>query len=94
MEDVEAEKRKRKSGKGRSKAAPVVQEASSSTGNDNLDEDEKDFFETHCHWINCDRDFDTQDQLVKVDICFDCGAIHTCFVVVQLTFCDRGAIVT
>ena len=30
--------------------------------------DEPDFIETHCHWIGCDREFDTQDQLVKVSI--------------------------
>jgi hypothetical protein len=28
--------------------------------------EEPDFIETHCHWIGCDRDFGTQDQLVKV----------------------------
>lgn len=27
--------------------------------------DEPDFVETHCHWIGCDRDFGTQDQLVR-----------------------------
>ena len=36
--------------------------------------DEPDFVETHCHWTNCDREFDTQDQLVKVSIK---GAITT-----------------
>ena len=49
----------------------AVQEAaaSSSTGNDKedmMDDERADFVETHCHWVNCDRDFDTQDQLVKV----------------------------
>ena len=30
--------------------------------------EEPDFIETHCHWIGCDREFDTQDQLVKVSL--------------------------
>ena len=29
-------------------------------------ETEEDFVETHCHWVNCDRDCGTQEQLVKV----------------------------
>jgi len=28
--------------------------------------DEPDFIETHCHWIGCDREFGTQDELVRV----------------------------
>jgi hypothetical protein len=28
--------------------------------------EEPDFVETHCHWTGCDREFHTQDQLVKV----------------------------
>ena len=31
----------------------------------NVKED-PDFTETHCHWRGCDREFHTQDQLVKV----------------------------
>eukprot|EP00095_Tigriopus_kingsejongensis_P010985 snap_masked-scaffold281_size224178-processed-gene-0.6 protein:Tk10985 transcript:snap_masked-scaffold281_size224178-processed-gene-0.6-mRNA-1 annotation:"cubitus interruptus" len=27
--------------------------------------EEPDFVETHCHWVGCDRDFGTQDALVK-----------------------------
>ncbi|XP_040574480.1 uncharacterized protein [Lepeophtheirus salmonis] len=27
--------------------------------------EEPDFIETHCHWLNCDRDFESQDELVK-----------------------------
>jgi hypothetical protein len=38
-------------------------------GGDALKEEgEPDFIETNCHWIGCDRQFDTQDQLVKVSI--------------------------
>ena len=34
---------------------------------DREDEDEKDFYETHCHWVGCDKgDFGTQEQLVRV----------------------------
>ncbi len=40
--------------------------ASSSTQDREDFDEEKDFIETHCHWINCDREFGTQDQLVKV----------------------------
>ena len=29
-------------------------------------EGEPDFIETHCHWAHCSREFDTQDDLVKV----------------------------
>ena len=36
--------------------------ASSSLG----EKDEPDFIETHCHWTDCDREFHSQDQLVKV----------------------------
>ena len=28
--------------------------------------EEPDFIETHCHWIGCDKDYGTQDDLVKV----------------------------
>ena len=28
--------------------------------------EEPDFIETHCNWTNCDRDFGTQEDLVKV----------------------------
>ena len=28
--------------------------------------EEPDFIETHCHWTDCDRDYGTQDDLVKV----------------------------
>ena len=34
---------------------------------DREDEDEKDFEETHCHWVGCDKgDFGSQEQLVRV----------------------------
>ena len=33
---------------------------------DTIIKEEPDFFETHCHWIGCDRDLHTQEQLVKV----------------------------
>ena len=29
-------------------------------------EGEPDFIETNCHWVDCHREFDTQDELVKV----------------------------
>ena len=29
-------------------------------------EGEPDFIETNCHWVDCKREFDTQDELVKV----------------------------
>ena len=28
--------------------------------------EEPDFIETHCHWKDCDREYGTQDDLVKV----------------------------
>ena len=28
--------------------------------------EEPDFIETHCHWKDCDREYGTQDELVKV----------------------------
>ena len=62
------EKRKGKS-KAEKNSIPVQEAAtSSSTGFDRDDfEEEKDFFETHCHWDNCDKgDFGSQDALVKV----------------------------
>ena len=73
MEDLgeEGRKGKKKGKNSRLKShSSVLQEAaaSSSTGNDREDEEEKDFIETHCHWVNCDREFGTQDQLVKVNI--------------------------
>ena len=33
---------------------------------DGIIKDEPDFVETHCHWLGCDRDLHTQEQLVKV----------------------------
>src|SRR6218665_140985 len=30
-------------------------------------EGEPDFYETHCHWKGCSLEFDTQDELVKVN---------------------------
>ena len=35
-------------------------------GDGGCKEEPDDFIETHCHWVNCDRDFNTQDDLVKV----------------------------
>ena len=29
-------------------------------------EGETDFFETNCHWRDCNKEFDTQDELVRV----------------------------
>lgn len=40
-------------------------EKSDDLGGANIKE-EPDFFETHCHWVGCDREFGTQDALVKV----------------------------
>ena len=30
------------------------------------EKDEPDFFETHCHWVECDREMGCNDELVKV----------------------------
>ena len=64
---------KKEKRKGKSKAKKIsipLQEAatSSSTRFDKDDfEEEEGFYETHCHWENCDKgDFGTQDALVKV----------------------------
>jgi transcriptional activator cubitus interruptus len=55
--------------KAQGKNSIPVQEAatSSSSGFDRDDfEEEKEFYETVCHWVNCDKgDFGTQDNLVK-----------------------------
>lgn len=37
---------------------------------DGLKEEPPDFIETHCHWRECNKDFNTQDDLVKVSYCF------------------------
>ena len=68
MEEAEeTQKLKQKRGsKNRSKSVEVAAASSSTNDKDDLDE-EKDFVETHCSWVHCDRDFDTQDQLVKVN---------------------------
>ena len=29
-------------------------------------EGEPDFIETNCHWINCNKEYDTQEELVRV----------------------------
>ena len=48
-------------------AAAVSEGAMGDDGNDC--KEEPDFYETKCRWIGgCDREFDTQDQLVKVSI--------------------------
>ena len=31
-------------------------------------EGEPDFIETNCHWENCTREFESQDELVKVGL--------------------------
>ena len=36
------------------------------TGGLNTQEGEPDFIETNCHWIECCKQFDTQDELVRV----------------------------
>ena len=33
---------------------------------DNEAKDEPDFIETNCHWKNCEKEFETQDELVRV----------------------------
>lgn len=63
------------------KASKVKKEASSTTSagacgtggvsaaardDDGLKEEPPDFIETHCHWKECNKDFNTQDDLVKV----------------------------
>ena len=30
------------------------------------EKDEPDFFETRCHWVECDREMGCNDELVKV----------------------------
>lgn len=64
------------------KASKVKKEAASTTSagacgtggvsaaargdDDGLKEEPPDFIETHCHWKECNKDFNTQDDLVKV----------------------------
>ena len=31
-------------------------------------EGEPDFYETNCHWKDCNKEFDTQDELVRVRV--------------------------
>ena len=76
MEDLGGENLGKKEGKRKGKiktqgknSIPVQEAAtSSSSGFDREDfEEEKEFYETVCHWVNCDKgDFGTQDNLVKV----------------------------
>ncbi|XP_069175168.1 LOW QUALITY PROTEIN: transcriptional activator cubitus interruptus [Procambarus clarkii] len=59
------------------KGSKVKKEASSTTSgacgtvsasardDDGLKEEPPDFIETHCHWRECNKDFNTQDDLVK-----------------------------
>eukprot|EP00095_Tigriopus_kingsejongensis_P010986 maker-scaffold281_size224178-snap-gene-0.16 protein:Tk10986 transcript:maker-scaffold281_size224178-snap-gene-0.16-mRNA-1 annotation:"zinc finger" len=50
----------------RGKSTPVRAPASiCSTGDRDEVKEEPDFVETHCHWKECDREFGTQDELVK-----------------------------
>ena len=80
MEDLGGEnnlgKKEKRKGKIKTqgKNSIPVQEAatSSSSGFDREDfEEEKEFYETVCHWVNCDKgDFGTQDNLVKVFISY------------------------
>ena len=44
-------------------------DTSSGSRGQNFDMDSKeepDFIETNCHWRGCDKEYDTQDQLVRV----------------------------
>ena len=66
VEEAKKEKHKRSL---KHKAKPMQEPSSSTIDKD--DDEEKDFVETHCHWVNCDKDFGTQDQLVRVSVhCF------------------------
>ena len=60
---------------GAAAAAAVAAVCEGAMGDDGDDgKEQPDFIETKCRWIGgCDREFDTQDQLVKVSI--DEGAI-------------------
>ena len=51
-------------------AAAVAAVSEGAMGDDGDDgKEQPDFIETKCRWIGgCDREFDTQDQLVKVSI--------------------------
>ena len=42
------------------------------TKEDGEGKEEPDFIETHCHWKDCDREYGTQDELVKVRTMAQC----------------------
>lgn len=46
----------------------TVQDLSHLAACDSAVKEEPEFEETHCHWKDCDREFLTQDQLVKVSL--------------------------
>ena len=68
MEEAKREQRNgagKKAGGLKSNKIKPLQEPCSSTI-DRDDDDETNFVETHCHWVNCDKDFESPDQLVRV----------------------------
>ena len=44
--------------------------------------DEPDFIETNCHWRLCDKEFKTQDELVKVNT----SALITISIIIEYQF--------
>ncbi|XP_069949724.1 transcriptional activator cubitus interruptus isoform X3 [Cherax quadricarinatus] len=64
-EDKVASKVKKEASSTTSGGACGVVSASSARDEDGLKEEPPDFIETHCHWRECNKDFNTQDDLVK-----------------------------
>ncbi|XP_050691009.1 transcriptional activator cubitus interruptus-like isoform X3 [Eriocheir sinensis] len=63
MEEEKGSKVKKEASSTTSGACGAV--SASARDDDGLKEEPPDFIETHCHWRECNKDFNTQDDLVK-----------------------------
>ncbi|KAG0724264.1 Transcriptional activator cubitus interruptus [Chionoecetes opilio] len=80
IEEEKGPKEKKEASSTTSGACGTV--SASARDDDGLKEEPPDFIETHCHWRECNKDFNTQDDLVKVreDCC-----VKYCFFVCFFT---------
>ncbi|XP_045128464.1 transcriptional activator cubitus interruptus-like isoform X3 [Portunus trituberculatus] len=63
IEEEKGSKEKKEASSTTSGACGAV--SASARDDDGLKEEPPDFIETHCHWRECNKDFNTQDDLVK-----------------------------
>lgn len=53
---------------GQSAAMAAAAAAAAAADDDGLKEEPPDFIETHCHWKDCNKEYNTPEELVKVSL--------------------------